>query len=106
MKLIMETLEEPLNFWGYTRVPGHANDFGFFDYGLHANEDFAEKYMGFKQLNEEMWRFILDEKEKSKACKMTINKGSEGFSMFKEKKLPKFLPLPMKSTIKESKSIL
>jgi len=106
MKLIMETLEEPLNFWGYTRVPGQPNDFGFFDYGPDADEGLAEKYMGFKQLNDEMWRFVLDEKEKAKGCKMTINKGSEGFSMFKEKQLPKFLPLPMKTTIKESKTIL
>ena len=35
---------------------------------------------------------------------MEINKGKEGISMFKEKQLPKYLNLPMKSTIKETKA--
>lgn len=45
----MDNLEEQLNFWGYTRVPGKTDpDFGFFDYGPHANEAHAANFEGFK----------------------------------------------------------
>lgn len=54
----MDNLEEHLNFFGYTDVPGKNNEFGFFDYKDKANPDCTSKYEGFKQVNEDMWRYL------------------------------------------------
>lgn len=60
MKYIMDNLEEHLNFWGYTNVPGKDNDFGFFDYKNNANDQHTQKFEGYKELNEQTWKFVLE----------------------------------------------
>lgn len=61
----MDNLEELLNFWGYTNVPGKNNEFGFFNYGEKAKKEYVDQFEAFKKLNEDMWKFVLDEKEKA-----------------------------------------
>lgn len=48
MKFIMENLEELLNFFGYTNVPGRENHTPFFDYQENANLEHQAKFEGFK----------------------------------------------------------
>lgn len=40
MAFIMENLEEQLNFWGYTKIPGEEHDYEFFDYGERAKPQY------------------------------------------------------------------
>lgn len=99
----MENLEEQLNFWGYTTIPGKENETPFFDYKETANPEHSAKFEGYKQLNEEMWKFVLENKEQSSKCSLSINRGKEGISMMKEKQLYNYVSLLEKATIKESK---
>lgn len=101
MQYLMDHLEEHLNFWGYTDVPDKNNQFAFFDYKEKANRLYQDQYKGFKKLNEETWEWVSTHPERVDAARQDINLGSEGISMFREKQIHKFLPLPTKSTIKD-----
>lgn len=43
----MDNLEEQLNFWGYTNVPGKENETPFFDYKENANPEHQAKFNGY-----------------------------------------------------------
>lgn len=103
MLYIMDNLEDQLNLWGYTKHPEKENDTAFFDYKEKANPHSQDLYYGFEKLNEEMWQFMEENREKASNLSYRINKGKEGISMFKEKQIHKFIPCSDKSTIKEGR---
>lgn len=103
MKYIMENLEEELNFFGYTNVDN--NPYAFFDYKEEAKSENTAKYNGYVSFNSEMEEYWITQKNgQFESVDFQANLPGSGISMFKEKKIYKYLPVCDRSTIKEGKS--
>lgn len=77
---VMKHCREYINFFGYTKVPGVENKFGFFEYE-NMKDDEISKAGGFAALNKEMHEWYISEKEALDKNFIEINGEGKGMQI-------------------------